>query len=312
MLVPKSGCSTNMEQQYLQARGNVALNPSTLLPIDATSSGQVCNTFGLHPSLDFIQELYNQKELAFISNIGTLQSPSDNTNWAENQKDTILFSHNSQTEESAFVDVLDVEAGIGIAGRILDALARKDTNPHQTGAVSVSGTSLPMVSETTPLLVVDPFGFEEVNPSGKYDISEEIKKVNSATHIGSSFFGDTWSNILHQSLAENALLFEKYNNAPLTAEFPGNYFGLQLQTISKLMQTNVDRVTDRDIFFLDYWGWDMHFNLATPLSVGFNDLDNGLEAFREEMIAQNKWDDVTIVLVTEFGRTLMGNTGLGR
>lgn len=59
-------------------------------------------------------------------------------------------------------------------------------------------------------------------------------------------------------------------------------------------------------------GWDMHFDIEVPLSNQFDEISLGLSTFREAMIAQQKWEDVTVVLVSEFARTLMGNTGNGR
>ena len=38
-------------------------------------------------------------------------------------------------------------------------------------------------------------------------------------------------------------------------------------------------------------------------------MNSALEAFTTEMKSQEAWDDVTIVMVSEFARTLAGNTG---
>jgi len=38
-------------------------------------------------------------------------------------------------------------------------------------------------------------------------------------------------------------------------------------------------------------------------------MNNGLKAFTDEMKAQGRWDDITIVAVSEFGRTLSVNSG---
>jgi hypothetical protein len=48
------------------------------------------------------------------------------------------------------------------------------------------------------------------------------------------------------------------------------------------------------------------------LSSLFDELDGALSAFQSEMISSSLWDDVTVVLVSEFARTLMGNSGDGR
>ena len=43
-------------------RGDVALSMDELLTIDVPNGTQPCNKFGLHPSLDYLQGLYNSKE----------------------------------------------------------------------------------------------------------------------------------------------------------------------------------------------------------------------------------------------------------
>ena len=58
-------------------------------------------------------------------------------------------------------------------------------------------------------------------------------------------------------------------------------------------------------------GFDLHADIEKPLESRFEELNNGIKVFKEAMVAQNHWDDVTVVLVSEFARTLMGNTGNG-
>lgn len=65
-LVPMN-CYLN--QQYVSVRGDIAIT-SGLLPIDASTSNQPCDDFGLHPSLANIHSLYNDGDASFISNVG--------------------------------------------------------------------------------------------------------------------------------------------------------------------------------------------------------------------------------------------------
>ena len=90
-----------MFAQYQAARGDVALGRGTLRGIDATGSGQVCDSFGLHTRLVTLQSLYNDDDLTFISNLGILEQPVDMSNWREKTSNTALFAHNTQTEETA-------------------------------------------------------------------------------------------------------------------------------------------------------------------------------------------------------------------
>ena len=61
MLIPHTCASSDLYAEYTQARQQVAIGPKdALLQIDASSSAQVCETFGLHPKLINAQKMYNE------------------------------------------------------------------------------------------------------------------------------------------------------------------------------------------------------------------------------------------------------------
>lgn len=73
MIVPKGDCSPkNMYNEYKNARGPLALSLDKLLDIDATSSGQLCNTWGVHDNLPILKELYDAEDAMFFLNTGIL------------------------------------------------------------------------------------------------------------------------------------------------------------------------------------------------------------------------------------------------
>lgn len=77
ILMPHSECNggIDLETQYQDVRTDIALAKSTMLEIDATSQSQPCNKFGLHPELTFVQSLYNDSDVSFIANIGSMVEP---------------------------------------------------------------------------------------------------------------------------------------------------------------------------------------------------------------------------------------------
>lgn len=78
------------------------------------------------------------------------------------------------------------------------------------------------------------------------------------------------------------------------------------------MKTKDVRGTDRDIFNVRIGSFDHHIQIAEPLRERLETINDAIEAFVIEMRDyQNIWDDVTIVLTSEFARTLMANTGNG-
>lgn len=54
-----------------------------------------------------------------------------------------------------------------------------------------------------------------------------------------------------------------------------------------------------------------HDNVKAGLDELTNTMNGGLLSFTKEMKSQGVWDDITIVMVSEFARTLPGNTGAG-
>src|SRR5215469_15109982 len=69
MVVPLSSAQYNA---YTAARGGIALPPGQLLNIADPVQGQ----FGLHYGLPELQALYNQNQMAIISNVGILVRPT--------------------------------------------------------------------------------------------------------------------------------------------------------------------------------------------------------------------------------------------
>lgn len=64
--------------------------------------------------------------------------------------------------------------------------------------------------------------------------------------------------------------------------------------------------SERDFFFTKFGNFDTHQN-TNELDGMTAELDNGIKEFSDEMKAQGLWENVTIVTVSDFGRTLTGN-----
>ena len=225
-----------MFDEYTNVRGDIALASDTLLTLNASSSSQLCNTFGLHESLPFIKSLYDEKDLNFLANIGVLQQHVTKSNWRQGHSDTLLFAHNTQQDEINFVDIFDEEAGSGVCGRMLDVLA---LNGYKPGAVSVNGIASTLRSKTLSTVVIDSNGYQEFNPTSflTSDISNTVKEINPASSIRSSLYGETWSDSFYQSLAENNLMYEELQGIFLNATFPTTDLGNQLSSVAAVMKT---------------------------------------------------------------------------
>ena len=69
-------------------------------------------------------------------------------------------------------------------------------------------------------------------------------------------------------------------------------------------------MSERDLFVTETGGFDTHQDLEGTNAGLFAGYDLAINEFANEMKAQGIWNSVTVVTVSEFGRTLTSN-GLG-
>ena len=62
------------------------------------------------------------------------------------------------------------------------------------------------------------------------------------------------------------------------------------------------RGSERDIFNVDFTGFDTHSNVEVGLQDLFHTLNEALTTFSSELKKQGKWNDVAIVVTSDFGR----------
>ena len=84
---------------YANIRAGLALPQNQLLAITPPSIG---TPFGFHPSFVEIQNLFNTKKLALLTNVGTLVQPTTRTQFMKSQATLPenLFSHRSEEHTS--------------------------------------------------------------------------------------------------------------------------------------------------------------------------------------------------------------------
>ena len=62
------------------------------------------------------------------------------------------------------------------------------------------------------------------------------------------------------------------------------------------------RGAERDIFYVEVNGYDHHSKMMEQLNIRFMQLNDALDSFVSELQDQGKFDDVAIVVTSDFGR----------
>lgn len=226
---------------YASVRGEVAVPKSELLQIDASSSSQVCSTFGVHPNLPHLKTLYDDEDLLWMANVGVLQQHVTKDNWEALSSKTELFGHNTQQDEVQNMDIYQDQIGRGIGGRLADIVKR---NGYSSATVSLAGLAEAVASFTSLTFILDPWvGLNRLNPiPWAQPLWDRIKQLNSASNVGSSLFGETWSNSLLKGVGENKILKDAIESTSLDTNFPMfNDLAGQLELVSKMIKSKDDR-----------------------------------------------------------------------
>lgn len=307
---------------YAAARApqGLALAQNSLLPITVPSMGNL--SYGLHPSLgpgnlnNGIHELYAQGKMAFAINVGPLVSPINKTQYQNNSvtKPTQLFSHLDQIKQFQ-AGRSDTFSFSGWGGRVSDEMSA-GSNP--TGLIpmitSIRGSQLFTAGQSTQPMAIDDSGTalnEVLNPIGfesdpisqaRLQAMNEIRALNS-----NSNYGEAAEAITEAALVANGALA---NYQEVTVTFPNTSIGRQLKQAARLIKKRDDLNVDRQIFYVERGGYDTHQNQLIVQSNNHAEVSQAVRSFYDEMVVQGIADDVTIFMMSDFGRT-MNPAGVG-
>ena len=306
---------SDLYAEYSSVRGSHALTIDQLLEIDASSSNQPCGTFGINSAIPILKQLYDDDEALFFANSGLLQRSVNKQDWESTS--SRLFAHNTQQWEAMKVDIQKEMGDTGVAGRLLDVLGKSGL--YRTAATSVDSSSSTVlqggVMYNNPITGIprkNPAAFNyQPSLDGMDDI---IAQLNDKSPLNSGMYGDTWSENLIKAIADNENIVSVYSNQDFFVEnFPDNSkLSEKFQAVAQWMKARDHRNVNREVFFVEYGGWDHHTTSDTNnLQVKLGEVDAALAAFKKEMKNQGTWQDVVVVAVSDFGRTLTPNASPG-
>ena len=310
LVVPHTCSKTNDQglsvlDQYISERAEVGLNGlERKLEIDARGQAQPCERFSVHDKLPVLQDLYNEGDLTFFLNAGMLNELADRETWNA-VTSSRLFDSNAMLREAQRIDPYGEEVSTGVLAR-LSHLLNSDKYGFHAQTLSINELHLAVKGNGTmspaPVIINEdgPPIFNDKPDAEEYDPLSEIKRLNQLYTMSSSIFGEFWSKSLTRALEQNDMLTRALSNATLTHSCGSN----ALNMVARLLQTREDRGSDRDMYYVHMDGWDHHTDTKTRLDRNFEQLNDGLACFVKNIKDKDLWNKVTLLVVSEFGRTL--------
>jgi cullin-associated NEDD8-dissociated protein 1 len=311
-LVPYSNCvSVDLYEEYKKVRGNVALSKSELLQIEVPSGSQPCSTFALNPKFANTHALFSAGEAAWVSNIGTMIEPMTVAEYKAKSRRTPagLFGHAAQRLQVQTSHAQNPNAK-GVFGRAVSSLMHQ-VSPYKSEVFDVGGgAKILSGSPLTPIKVGS--GVTRWSRAGS-SLQQYFDNITDMT--SHSIFAETYAESVGSSLRQVDELADELADATVTTSFPSSGLGNQLKMASRLVKVSLKQKTERVVFMSGIYGFDTHASAENSkgpiLPQKLQEFDDALKSFRAEMKVQGVWDDVVIMTVSDFGRTLSSNSAAG-
>ncbi|HZI86263.1 MAG TPA: DUF1501 domain-containing protein [Pyrinomonadaceae bacterium] len=306
---------------YAAARGvDLAIPQAQLLPVSPTGGG----SFGFHPNMPEMRDLFNQGRLAVVCNNGPLVEPLTRTTYQNGtaKKPLQLFSHSDQVGlfQTAIANVV---AQTGWGGRISDLTRSLNGSATFPQNISIAGINLLLTGVDTRQLAVADSGTSLANVlqlnngagSSASDNAARTASFNELRTLDNHYklvkaASDTRSSAIQTDIALSTV------NPVLSTVFPNTSLGRQLLQIARLIKACTDPTAGinmkRQIFFAQIGGFDTHSGQIAGQGALMTQLSQAMKAFYDATVELGRQNEVTTFTLSDFSRTLQpSGTGTG-
>jgi uncharacterized protein (DUF1501 family) len=295
---------------YAKVRGPLAIPQSQLLQLGALPN------FALNPNLPDIQTLFDNKNAAFVANVGTLIEPTTKAQFqAGTDLPTNLFSHPDQQLEWQNA----AQSGAtptGWAGRIADQLNASYNSGAQVPMItSVAGDTLFCNGSASTPVSVSPGNVGGAQCSeGTTECGAQLATAQALLSFDSGLTLVQADN----SITSNAYSYAKTLTAatqsasPLKTVFPANNgLAAQLKQIAQIIQVRGALGVSRQIFFCGIGNFDTHSDQLVLQNALLAGISPALAAFYAATVEMGVQDSVTSFTMSDFSRTFQPNSNTG-
>ncbi len=278
---------TPFNDEYLKAaRPNIFMSP--IAKGSETPLIDLDGRFGLHPSFAAFEMLFKNKQLSIVHGIGSPNNSRSHFDAQDYMETGTPFFKSTPTGW--------LNRAIGMMGH--------EATPFR--AVSITPSTPRSFYGLNPTISVTNLNdFSLRSTKNKIDVNTTAKSFED-------LYDQTTNGLFHEAGKEtfeavnilSGIDVKKYVPAN-GAEYPKTNLGNAMKQLAQLIKADVGL----EIGFAESTGWDTHFNQGTekgPFARNAADLANSIAAFWIDLGSFYQ-DDVTIMTMTEFGRTVKQN-----
>ncbi|RYG19757.1 MAG: DUF1501 domain-containing protein [Chitinophagaceae bacterium] len=244
--------------------------------------------FGLHPSMSAFEPMFREKRMAIVHGIGSPNTTRSHFDAQDFMESGTPFKKGTES---------------GWLNRAVGLLGHDGATPFQ--AVSLTSSLPRSFYGDNPAVAIKDLADFNIQMRGNQT------GANNASKTFEDLYDQTSSGLLKETGKESfdaIKMLQKTDTKGYKPEagvvYPNTALGNSLKQIAQLIKMDVGM----EVAFAESGGWDTHFNQGTENGIfarNVNDLSNCIMAFWADMTKYQ--DDVTVMTMTEFGRTVAQN-----
>ena len=301
---------------YKAGRAGLALPQAALLPIQPSSAS---TPYGLHTKFPELQQLFNQKHVAILANVGTLVTPVTKKQ-VQTGSATLpdnLLSHLDQQLQMQSAQFTGGLAEVGWGARVLEIpnIQALNASALLPGNISLDGENVfvdgqsarPAIVSPGNLTALDGFNLNDTADLARYNAMQQMLSFDSGLSLV-----QTANGTMQNAFQDTKALSDAFAGAAaLKTAFPNSNLGSQLQQVAKIIQVRQALGLGRQVFFVQTGGFDTHSDQVNAHNNLYADLSTSLNAFYQATSEMGVQQQVTAFTLSDFGRALQPDSTAG-
>lgn len=255
------------------------------LGIQKDKALQLTDEAGINPALPFFKNLFDEGNLGIMNSVG-YPNP-DRSHFRS------MDIWQSASNSNEYINT-------GWLGRYLDAQCSGCDKPTQ--ALEIDDVlSLALKGENIKGLALR-------DPKRLFSSSNEryFKEIN-AVHEDEEPVVDYLYKTLRETLSSADYIFEESRQRPSSQTYPATDLGRNLKTISSLILSDINT----NVYYVSIGSFDTHVNQENQQKRLFIEMNDAITAFVTDLKKNNRFEDVTLMTFSEFGRRVAQNASGG-
>ncbi|MBS1737499.1 MAG: DUF1501 domain-containing protein [Bacteroidetes bacterium] len=269
----------------IPVRNDIYYKSRPKLGIEKDKALSLTDEVGINPALPFLKELYDDGSLGIMNNVGY---PNPDR------------SHFRSMDIWQSASDSDKYVSTGWIGRYLDAQCAGCDKPTQ--ALEIDDVlSLALKGDNLKGLALK-------DPKKLFNTSNEkyFRDINASHHDEEETVEYLYKT-LSETMSSADYIYEQSRRRPSSLTYPNTELGKNLKTISSLIMSDINT----KIYYVSLGSFDTHVNQENQQKRLFTELNDAMSAFVKDLKANNRFQDVTVMTFSEFGRRVAQNASGG-